>query len=219
LEGESGFNKRLADPVTGAHRIHTTRAFTECVFIDRDFYLQTISDHDETVLAFSVTTRRRRFAPTFEGPRKFSRLENWRIRRRIGEKWSPLFRIKLGRTRCSEIEPDGAPPARVRAWLGARLFHYNEFRYWGNPGSYQTYVFSANSSGPRVPLGNVAAVQQEIDNEWDSETNTPDWASLPLTHKFRRETAITYTVVAQTLWVENFPTSFGAFADAVRTPP
>ena len=43
----------------------------------------------------------------------------------------------------------------------------------------------------------------------------------PASHpQFRRETAITtYTVVAQTLWVENFPTSFGVFADAVRTLP
>lgn len=34
------------------------RSFIESTFIDRDYYVQAISDDDETVLAFSVTTAR-----------------------------------------------------------------------------------------------------------------------------------------------------------------
>lgn len=45
---------------SGAQTREVSRDLTECFFIDRDYYVQTISDADETVLAYSVTSRARR---------------------------------------------------------------------------------------------------------------------------------------------------------------
>jgi hypothetical protein len=45
------------------HWIEVVLDFIECFFIDRDYYVQAILDADETVFAFSVTTRSPRFAP------------------------------------------------------------------------------------------------------------------------------------------------------------
>jgi hypothetical protein len=65
---EPEFDPALARPGADWHDLVVKESFTECIFLDRDYYLQTISDDDDTVLAYSVTTRRRGFAPTFEAP-------------------------------------------------------------------------------------------------------------------------------------------------------
>ena len=44
------------------------KTWIECVWIDRDFYVHTIADEDETVHAYSVTTRSKHFRPTFRQP-------------------------------------------------------------------------------------------------------------------------------------------------------
>jgi hypothetical protein len=59
-----------ADPPT------QMRSFVRSTFVDPLFYLVTISDDDEAVLGFSITTRRRRFAPMFYAPRA----PDWRDR-------------------------------------------------------------------------------------------------------------------------------------------
>ena len=53
-------NKMLAsDPAKGRRACAAWAA--ESIFVDRDFYVQTLSDDTETVLSYSVTTRDRRF--------------------------------------------------------------------------------------------------------------------------------------------------------------
>jgi hypothetical protein len=42
--------------------------FTEAVYVDSDFYLHVLADEDETVHAFSVTSRRKAFRPIFRPP-------------------------------------------------------------------------------------------------------------------------------------------------------
>ncbi len=83
--------------------IEQPKTFTESIFVDRYFFLQTISDESGTVEAFSVTTRHRRFNPTFTGlPRPSRRLERaWRWIRSRGYP-GYFFKIKLGRTTFSE---------------------------------------------------------------------------------------------------------------------
>jgi hypothetical protein len=76
----------------GGEFVVVPEAFTECFFIDRDYYVQTISDADETVLAFSVTTRKGRFAPTFTmlpRPRPIDRIR-WRLQ--VGQPTDPCWR-------------------------------------------------------------------------------------------------------------------------------
>lgn len=208
--------------------VRSPRRFTECFFVDRDYYVQTISDDDETVLAYSVTSRRKRFKPLFEGPRNFGRRERLRIRRRLGGVWTPLFCVRLGRTRFSDQDPtdanDFAGP-HLRVSVGARTFAYSEFAYYGNPGHYQTYVFTSSSAAGEASVGDVSGVQQEIDaNEWPDPESTaadPSWQQLLTTQRFRRDTAITtittITVMAMELSTENYPTSYGPHGDEVRT--
>lgn len=91
------------------------RCFTVSVYIDRDYYVQTISDEDQTVLAYSVTTRSRRFRPSFRpvpsSPGIRARL---RLRRRAASHW-PLPRIVLGRTPLCRSRCHGPRPLRSAA--------------------------------------------------------------------------------------------------------
>lgn len=220
------FDPALADPDELAHEVIRPHSFTECFFLDRDYFVQTISDYDDTVLAYSVTTRRRRFAPTFETPARFDWLDRWRWRRRFGGKYTPLFKIRLGRTRFADLDPNdpddfAGPHFKVAA--GARSFAYSELHYFGNPGLYQTFVFTASSAAWDAPAGLAFRVVEEIhgEEEWPSpETNDLSWEDMPATQRFRRETVITtYTVIGGDLWERNYPSSFGPHGDEVRTLP
>src|SRR3954468_9791042 len=46
-----------------------TRSYVESFFIDPLYYVQTVSDVDDPVVGFSITTRPRRFHPTITIPR------------------------------------------------------------------------------------------------------------------------------------------------------
>src|SRR5690606_33020950 len=52
---------------TGNHYLEP-RTWIECVWIDRDYYIHALADEDETIHAYSVTTRSKRFRPTFRQP-------------------------------------------------------------------------------------------------------------------------------------------------------
>jgi len=96
------FDPALAGPDASGHQIVETRVYTESVFVDRDYYVQTISDDDDTVLAFSVTTRTRRFHPVYRMPVPPSRIERKRLKREFGYRYVPLLRVTLGRSRFAD---------------------------------------------------------------------------------------------------------------------
>ena len=206
---------------------YVERRFTESIFIDRDYYVQTISDDDETVLAFSVTVRHPRFRPVFELPPKVGWREQRRWRKRTGEEFRPLFRVRLGRTRFSELDrgdPDEQTGHHFKASIGARSFRYSEDHYHGNPGYYQTYVFTASSvSGLSDGITNLSGAMQEAGGEeWPDpdRSDQPDWDQMPKGQSFRRQAAVTtYTVLSLGLSVENYPATFGPHGDEVRTLP
>lgn len=206
---------------------YVEKRFTESIFIDRDYYVQTISDGDETVLAFSVTVRHRRFCPVFELPSKVGWWERRRWETRTGEEFRPLFRVRLGRTRFSELDRDDPGEQtghHFKASIGARSFRYSEDHYYGNPGYYQTYVFTASSAGG-VPDGITnlgGAIQEAGGEEWPDpdRSDQPDWDQMPKAQAFRRQAAVTtYTVLSLGLSVENYPATFGPHGDEVRTLP
>jgi hypothetical protein len=119
------------------------KTWTECVWIDRDFYVHAIADDDETIHAYSVTTRSKRFRPSFRQPGGWSiergRLD--RLLRRPEIKLNP--KIKLGKTHFHEL----GRPEQAAAWIGANNAHYYE-AYWGaNPGFYQWFVYGVNDAG------------------------------------------------------------------------
>lgn len=237
----AGFDPRAVDPEEDApmHDLWHLQDFAECFFIDRDYYVQTISDYEDTILAFSVTVRRRRFRPTLSVPRKLSLRERLQVLRDVHVWPRPLATVKLGLTRFADLDSqdpgDWAPP-HFRAVLGARWASYNEFHHYGNPGHYQTYVFSAGSNAPgRGQLHRLEAVIEQAGfvewpypDRWDPEdfqqpppcAEEPEWADIRDAEPLRRRTTITtYTVIGPGLWDVNFPSTFGPHGDEVRTLP
>jgi len=124
-----------------------SKTFIEVVYIDRDFYVQALTDVDETVHAYSVTTRSKHFRPSFRPPGGFA-VERHLVLRRLGlhYRYERNRGIKLGKTRFAEL----MTPNQAASWVGAHNAHYFEAVYLGNPGLYQTFVYSINDAGAWV---------------------------------------------------------------------
>jgi len=223
------FDPALAGPDASGHEIVETRVYTESVFIDRDYYVQAISDDDDTVLAFSVTTRTRRFHPVYRMPVPPSWIERKRLKREFGYRYVPLLRVTLGRSRFADgdsKDPDRFAGPHLRLQLGAHNWTYSEYRSFGNPGYYQTFVLTASDVAARLAVGQFHDVQREIGgNEWPDPDPTkyagqPTWEEMPATQEFRRSTVITtYTVIGMQMWEQNYPATFGPQLSVVRTLP
>jgi hypothetical protein len=126
----------------------TPMDFREAVWIDRDFYVHALADEDGTVHAYSVTTRNKRFRPTFQIPGGTAEDATWfdRLRGRDFH-YRPNVAVKLGKTHFAAL----GRPGQAAAWLGAHNWHYFEPYYFGNPGYYQNFVFSINDAGVGIP--------------------------------------------------------------------
>jgi hypothetical protein len=205
-----------------------SRAFLVSTFIDRDYYVQTISDDDGTVLAFSVTTRSRRFQPVLQVPQPPGPLARWRWRRAHGQPYHAPVYVKLGRTSFADLDspdPESFSPPHFRIMMGAHNHAYSEMVYKGNPGYYQTFVWTASDAARQGRFGKGMAVVQEIKgDEWpmpEGDGAEPDWSNMPETQRFRHETVITtYTVIGVSLGLENYPIDrFGPHENIVRTVP
>lgn len=208
------------DPTS--HDVYEQRAFLRSIFVDRDFLVQTISDDDDTVSAFSVTTRSRRFAPTFQWPPSVGWLERRRIAKLSGEKYRPHFRVRLGRTRFSDFgdeESDDFAGPRFRISVGAHNYAYSEFTSLGRPGAYQTFVFTASDVAPG-PFGDGVTLRADVaGGEWPGDDRRT-WNAMSEARRFRRETVVTtYTAIGMALWEENFPTTFAPDVTTVWTLP
>jgi hypothetical protein len=132
------------------------RDLMECFFIDRDYYVQTISDSDETVLAYSVTSRARRFRPRLELPARPPLRSRWRIERRWRREGRKVLKVRLLSTRFADL--DSPDPRRLNgvkfeAYSGARSYSYSEFHYMGAMGVYQDFVLLANYPTTYGPHG------------------------------------------------------------------
>lgn len=108
-----------------------------------------------------------------------------------------------------------------RLRLGAHNFDYSEFTYYGNPGRYQSFVWSASDVARQGRLGSLAAARAELpaDESLGTREGEPEWSELIELQRFRRETAITtYTVCSGRLQLDNYPTArFGVGEHEVRT--
>lgn len=209
---------------TQGEMVPVERSFQEHIFVDPRYYVQAVCDDQDKVLAFSVTTRSKRFRPTFRFPPRLSYRERRRWKQRSGEPFSYYFEVKLGRSRFTDIEPDWRPMRR--AFLGARTFAYNELYYFGNPGYYQHYGFtmsSASSVGLGEPFPPIGEVAELVGRDWaggPTDADAEELAQSEILKRFRREAVVTtYTVLAPHLRPESYPTNFGPHGDEVRTLP
>lgn len=98
----------------------------EYVFIDDNYYVDAITDNNERVLMYSVTTREKNFNPI-----------------------SPDGRVILGKSRFIDLVNDDFfnEPIEIISWLGAHDSFYTEGYYWGNPMNYQVYYYSISEAG------------------------------------------------------------------------
>ncbi len=194
--------------------------FTQSLFVDPYLFLQTISDQGGTVEAFSVTTRRRWFRPTFTGlPRPPSRSRRAWLWLRYFGKPGYLFRIKLGRTTFSDIEEE---PRFVRAWVTPRTAAYSEAHGGGTPTLHQTFVLTTSTAAGVAPSGPLLDVADGIGHgDWAAggDSTPAEFKDIPSIDEFRREAVITtYTVslIPPDMWPD---TGFGPHGDEVRALP
>lgn len=198
------------------------RHFEECVFIDRDFFVQCLLDTDQTVLAFSVTTRTKRFAPRFDSPAGHV-VQRRGLIRKLGarERFVPVFSVRLGRTRFSALDT----PERVRACLRAHDFKYHEAHWLGNPGNYQWYVFGVNDVG--VAWEEAASAfsllsPNSMEVAWDNQIGGPDLQDLAEIATFRGSVTLnTLTIIGPALDLGDYPDdlAYGPDIYHVRTLP
>lgn len=199
--------------------VRTPVELIEAIWVDRDYYVQTLADGDETVLAFSVTTRSARFLPIFTWPPERSLLSRIpAVRNRdVNAGEFRLFRAQLGRTRFASLgEPQG-----LSASVGARRYHYVEAFWFGNPGAYQYFIFSSNEAGAggwpdmrRLFPEGGGILRQGL---WGEEEQGAAASSL---EAVREEAVVnTYTVIGPRFQLEDYPLSFGVDADEVRVLP
>lgn len=219
---ELAYAKDPSDPTM--HDLYGPQSFVRSIFVEQDFFVQTITNDDGTVVAFSVTTRSPRFTPTFAWPSGIAWRERRRFSRQIGHRFRPLFRVRLGRSRFAEFgdeETDDFAGPRYVIALGAHNYSYSEFMSFGNPGAYQTFVFTASDVAPGL-FGNGPAVQEEVGGQrWPADDKyNRAWNDMLAARAFRRSTVVTtYTVIGIDLWDENFPTTFAPHDTVVRTLP
>jgi hypothetical protein len=202
-----------------------TMIFEVSTFVDREYFVQTVTDTDETVLAFSVTTRSPRFKPVFEIPSPPSLVQRLRWKHKTGERFRPVVKLKLGKTTFADLFPE---PNYFTGWLfrigiGAHSHFYSEKTYLGNPGYYQTFVWTASDAARHGAFAFKRSVHQEIDgDQWPgADESGPNWEEMPETRRFRSATVITtYTVIHPSLMIENYPRErFGPHEDEIRLLP
>jgi hypothetical protein len=202
-----------------------TKDYIECVWIDRDYYVQAVADSDETIHAYSVTTRRKGFRPRFRPPGGTAVERHWPLRRLLGDyKFQPNKETVLGRTKFAEL----GNPGSSACWVGAHNLHYFESYYLGNPGHYQTFVYGVNDAGAwawDLPLGDDFYMHNF---SWGFGADDPDFETMDRWQPFRRSARInTYTVLSPELALNDYPfagdppndypTIFGANSGRVRT--
>jgi hypothetical protein len=105
----------------------------EYIFVHQNYYVQGITNEDDSVLAFFVTTRKSGFNPSFIVLGAYS-------------KNGKPFRVKLGKTKFQKLSDLGKPDKCFYS-LGAHRFSYYETWYFGNPGNYQTFFFALSDAG------------------------------------------------------------------------
>lgn len=96
-------------------------------FIRPLFYVQAMTDAQNEVIFFTITTRSKHFAP------------------RLGfSGGSPALSVHLGRSHFAAVAP---APNDYRVNVGIRQFQYWEDHYFGNPGRYQSFILGFSDSG------------------------------------------------------------------------
>jgi hypothetical protein len=191
--------------------------YWECIWIDNDYYVQAVADKDETVLAFSVSTRNKKFNPRFRSPAGYFEPRSPVVRGWAIGTFAPSFNVRLGKTTLDQaIEY----PGDIYAWLGAHNWGYQEIHWGANPGLYQHFVLSINDAG-FDPWSTVQTLfpPEEFGGEF-RWTGDPPYEEVTRLAEFRRTArANTFTVIGPALSPEDYPVAYGPRLNEVRVVP
>jgi hypothetical protein len=158
-----------AESEKGSPQPLVRHSYRECFFVDRLCFVQTVSDDDGAVVAFSITTRSKSFHPTLTFPNVrlpsrwsqalgASRYRGPTRKDRLRAGLRTLFRppkpgkhVKLGRTTFAET----GGPGRIQSMHANKHWSYVESHWGGNPGYYQSVLYAATRGSPvaRCPDG------------------------------------------------------------------
>jgi hypothetical protein len=171
----------------GASRPVVTHRYLECCFVDPLYFVQTVSDDEGAVVAFSITTRRKSFHPTLSfpnvrGPSRWAqavaetRYQRRGRRGRLRAGLRILFRppkpgthVKLGRTAFAKT----GGPGRIQSLHANKHWSYVESHWGGNSGYYQTVLYATTRGSPvaRAPEG----IQTFDSGERPLSQDAPGW--------------------------------------------
>ena len=178
----------------------------EFVFVNPLYYVEAATDVDNSVLFYSITTRKDGFNPKFQfGP--------WYVDQ------DKEMTFELGKTTYSDLEEAfRGSPVYAEYFTGVNWFYYFEAYYVGRPGNYQTYIFSTNQAGSKAAWPLSDEMSGKIDNTGlnsDEEITNQDWI------EYRESAPInTYTVTTSLFGIQNIleldKTSFGPSVEQVR---
>lgn len=118
-------------------------SLVEYIFGNQYYYVQAITNSNNRVIAYSITTLDKDFNPSFEVLKDAFQADT-KDTSNLEKAKSLAFNIILGKSKFSEI-PER--PENIIGYLGARRILYKEEYYFGNPGKYQSYFMGVNDSG------------------------------------------------------------------------
>jgi hypothetical protein len=105
---------------------------TEYIFVNKYFYLDAITEKNDNVIQYTVTSRTNDFNPKFESP--------------VFSANGSYFYVTLGKSKLNQLPPH-VNADQIVGCLGANYFYYYEVYSLGNPTYYQSYAFGNNMSG------------------------------------------------------------------------
>lgn len=122
--------------------------YKDYIFINKLFYIDTVTDLNGNVMQYAITTRDPNFNPVFKSP--------------VYDTFGHQYKVILGRTKFADL-PEA--PNDVNACVGAHTWSYYETHYLGNPSNYQTYAFGLNMSG-FDPIKNIENLANAFDSAY-----------------------------------------------------
>jgi hypothetical protein len=105
----------------------------EYIFVSKYFYLDAITDINDTVQYFAVTIRVKDFNPTFTIP--------------TISQTAATAQITLGISTFKDISGPNDLPLSISGCVGAHDVYYHEIYYFGLPGKYRQFGFGLNEAG------------------------------------------------------------------------
>ena len=202
------FKSNLGSPIF----VNRNMNFIEYIFVDKYFYVQALCEKDK-VLMYSVTTRDKNFNP------KFQRTEYSYDASSQDVKAIPQI-IELGKTTFHDASKMLGDPEGLSNVVGVRRFFYKESYYFGNPGNYQTFIFSVNDASSVItaypPDNQKSFGSFNIDSKNVGKTIQEILTDVHYSH-FRKEAVInTFTVISPTLYENYESLPIGPDLDQVR---